>query len=315
MSTYFEVTIHFPSEIEGLDIQKFDKEIMENFNCQGIEEFNMEEARVDEILGEKSYCGGDVTPEILGEIENSKNTESSQIQKKYFFESFSEETNKFITTFFPSLSIEIKEKKNEDWNSNWKENFHKIVIDDNFNIIPSWEEKINSSDILIYPGMGFGTGTHETTFLCLQIVKQLLDKETIKTCFDHGCGSGILGIAFKSLSRESDVTMYDIDPQATENSLQNIEINDMTDQVDVVKPDNKNSIKSQYDLVFANILLYVLEQEVQFLASRTKQGGYLVLSGILNNQVEELLNIYNKDFEFVDSKSKNDWSAVLMKKR
>jgi ribosomal protein L11 methyltransferase len=154
MSTYFEVVIQFSSKIGSLDIQDFDRKIMENYSCQGIEEFNMEESTVDEILGDKSYCGGDVTPEILSEIEQSNSTLSKSITKKYYFNDYSNSTDEFIKLSLPDCFISVAEKENEDWNSNWKESFQKIKVDDSFYIVPSWEEKINTEDILIYPGMG-----------------------------------------------------------------------------------------------------------------------------------------------------------------
>jgi len=166
--------------------------------------------------------------------------------------------------------------------------------------------------------MGFGTGSHETTFLCLKLFLDILgDLPYQKSCLDFGCGSGILGIAFSLIYEDiSPVHYYDIDQVALKNTLQNMEINKREQKyAKLLLPNQRDEINRKYSLVFANILQNVLLAEAKYLANCVEVGGYLILSGLLKGQEQEVIanmTMENKNLLFVKTVTKNDWVAVLM---
>ena len=162
---------------------------------------------------------------------------------------------------------------------------------------------------------GFGTGTHETTFLCLSILDEFISSFEKEACLDFGCGSGILGLAAHVLEFKN-IDFFDIETEALENTDHNIKIN--FNKSTLLKTfSKKNKIKKMYNLVFANILANILEQEKEFIVSRIINGGHLILSGLLLNQSEEITKFYTSDdqVELIQKKTKGDWVALLFKKR
>ena len=167
----------------------------------GVEEFSIDEPRVDQILGDRSYSGADLPIEVINEVDTTVNLGSELI--KFYFATPLQAT-KFQELLLQTyqLSSQVVEKEQQDWNVEWKKSYAPIIIDDELSIVPEWdktsENENDKSNVFIYPGMGFGTGNHETTFLCLksaQKYKKKIDKEF--KCLDFGCGSGILGIVAK----------------------------------------------------------------------------------------------------------------------
>lgn len=283
------------------------------FDCLGVNEYNLDESQVDELLGKRSYCGGDVTSDLLDEVEN---VQLSNINYSFYFDN-NDEAQAFKNYIDENISIaktSVTEQQEEDWNAEWKKHFIKIEIDNEMDVVPSWEEKTKSEDILIYPGRGFGTGSHETTFLCLKLMREL-DRKSFKKVFDHGCGSSILGIAAKKHFESEDICLYDIDIQAYENSQQNLELNSMNEGITLVHPEKKDEITQEYDLVFANILLHVLLEENNFIMNRTKTGGKIIISGLLKEQVSEFLEKFSPEsVKEIKVLEKGDWAAILLEK-
>ena len=162
------------------------------YAATGVEDFSIDEAKVDSILGERSYSGGDVPESVIFEVEDTLNTEG--LLKKYYFNSKEEaiEFQNYLNTH--GQKLELIESEVEDWNEEWKKTYAPILVSEELEIIPSWNKEDYSSlaknQIYIYPGMGFGTGSHETTFLCLKLYTKYLNNR-FKTCLDFGCGSGI----------------------------------------------------------------------------------------------------------------------------
>jgi ribosomal protein L11 methyltransferase len=294
---------------------------LEDFECDGIEEFALEEARVDEILGERAYSGGDVPETLLDEVEMVTNAQEEVTFKYFFYQGDFEQNSKdfvlFLTENFPDLPHFQAQKDHEDWNAEWKKFYQPIIVSDELEIIPEWlketRKESKASKIYIYPGMGFGTGTHETTYLCLKLFDEIKDKfiDTMN-CLDFGCGSGILGITALKLKSMS-TTFCDIDRNALENCGQNIVLNfegqDLGGSSMVLRDRFQ---PSKHNLVFANILLSVLKSEKEMIFSCLENNGWLIVSGLLNNQVDEILNEY-KEIKLVKTISKGDWSAVLFR--
>ena len=289
-----------------------------DFNCEGIEEFSLEESRVDEILGERAYSGGDVPETLLDEVERA----TFGLEKffvKYYFLNEKDATDfvVYIKENFPKISLLVETRPVEDWNTEWRKYYSPIKISSNFEIIPEWLQELHGDEtkkqIIIYPGMGFGTGTHETTYLCLKLFEKHLDKISGDSCLDFGCGSGILGIG-AILLKDMKVDFVDIDKSALDNSLQNLKINFDISSLEGSALVLRDRFQPKvYDLIFANILENVLELEYPLIEAAAKVGTILIVSGLLNHQVNGIVEKY-KGFKQIETLSKGDWSAVIFQK-
>ena len=166
--------------------------------------------------------------------------------------------------------------------------------------------------------MGFGTGSHETTFLCLKFYEEL-GSNKIDTCMDFGCGSGILGLAVYLKNKTKRNCLYDIDESAIENTKQNIELNNFKpEDFEIYLPHTYAQIAGEkFDLVFANILQQTLIQERKKIFNHLKKNSILILSGLLRGQEVEVIEDYQShdpNLELVEVKTKGDWLALMMRK-
>ena len=308
-----KTTIHFKEELSELALS--------DFECDGIEEFALEEARVDEILGERAYSGGDIPESLLEEVELATSNQEEVTYKFFFYEGNylknAESFLNFIEENFPGIPTHLDRKPFEDWNKEWRKYYQPIIISEELEIIPEWlkeaRENSKAEKVYIYPGMGFGTGTHETTYLCLKLYDEIKDKFiSDMTCLDFGCGSGILGIAGIK-TRNLKTNFCDIDKNALDNCVQNLVLNfegqDLSGTNLVIRD---RYIPQKYNLVFANILEQVLILEKKVIFDSLEKNGWLIVSGLLNHQVNNILNEY-KDLKFVKVISKGDWSAILFR--
>jgi len=211
----------------------------------------------------------------------------------------------------PDHSWEILEDK--DWEREWMKHYQPIQCGERLWICPSWlaPPQPESVNLLLDPGLAFGTGTHPTTFLCLQWLDKL--PLTGKTVTDYGCGSGILAIASLLLGAKSTICV-DIDPQALKATADNAERNGLQpDQTPVYLPNN--APETPTDLVIANILAGPLVALAPKLASLTKPGGHLCLSGIIESQAEEVMESYRPWFDFDPPVSNEQWVRLTAVKR
>ena len=312
VSEYFYIvkTKAFEGDL-SLKVNQF----LEGLNSfQGQLDYELSEAQIDELLGSDAYCGGDIPETVLEKLDQNQ----ALAPQKYFFTSLhdAELFQRFLNNE-GHLSEFLKEPVS-DWNEKWRESFKKIEVDPELHIIPSWEKQTDhKNDLYIYPGMGFGTGNHETTYLCLKLFRELQLKKKLNRAnrvLDFGCGSGILGIAaIKKLS--SIVDFVDIDPDALDNCIQNLELNHFQDYSEghsLILRD-RFELKEKYHLVFANILENVLELEKELLVSSLLPSGYLIVSGLLNHQVDGIKETYS-NLMFISEQTKGDWSALLFQK-
>ena len=167
-----------------------------------------------------------------------------------------------------SFNYKIEQLEDKDWEREWMENFHPIKFGERLWICPSWRDVPDPKavNVMLDPGLAFGTGTHSTTALCLKWLESL--DLTDKTVVDFGCGSGILGIAAIKLGANR-VIGIDIDPQALEASLDNAQRNGVRDQLEVYLPENQPEFKA--DVVVANILRAPLDPKPSLLFWRFVQ--------------------------------------------
>jgi ribosomal protein L11 methyltransferase len=164
--------------------------------------------------------------------------------------------------------------------------------------------------------MGFGTGSHETTFLCLKLFTNHLLSENVNNCLDFGSGSGILGLSVFRFFPDARVDFYDIDPEANKNCFHNAEVNDLKDKsFRLLLPEFRAKLQDDYDVVFANILESILVQEKDSLVDHTRLNGKLILSGLLRHQALGIINLYTKSgFNLIEHLEKGDWAALLFEK-
>jgi ribosomal protein L11 methyltransferase len=311
MNNYYCVTLFHINDLSTKAM--LESEAMTTFKSTGIEEYNLNENTVDSLLGERSYSGGDLPESILDEVDCKVSLNSSL--KLYFSTKLDAENFYSFAKAQKLVEGQIEEFKSEDWNSEWKKHFGPIIVDQEFSIMPSWYKE--QKQVFIYPGMGFGTGSHETTWMCLRYLWELEEKSSKNiTSLDFGSGSGILGISLLAINESAYVDLIDIDPLANENALKNIELNNLSkSNFGIYLTEDKPKLKNGYDIIFANILLNVLESEGKFLFSKLNPGGKIIISGLLKTQTETLIQTYqNIGFKLISSKTKADWSAVLMEK-
>jgi len=211
----------------------------------------------------------------------------------------------------PQCKVEIVEDK--DWERAWMDNFHPMQFGDRLWVCPSWREPEDASavNLMLDPGLAFGTGTHPTTSLCLQWLDKNVDGNEL--ILDYGCGSGILGIAGLLLGSDKMIGV-DNDQQAIIATQQNAERNKITeDQYQVYLPEDTPSFES--DITVANILAGPLMTLAESIAALTKTGGKLALSGILAEQAQQVSDIYQQWFDMEPAVQLEDWVLLQGTKR
>lgn len=204
-----------------------------------------------------------------------------------------------------------------DWAQNWKQNFSSFKVGDRLLVRPSWEdvEPVGTEVVIeIDPGMAFGTGTHATTRLCLEVISELLPEECRSLrVLDVGTGSGILAIGAAALGCSA-VVATDIDPVACGIARENVAKNDFSDQV-LVTDTPLESLTGFFDLVVANILA---EENIRLktaLAERLVPGGWLILSGILSEKAELVGHAFSgADFTQKLVRYQDDWVCLAFQR-
>ena len=205
----------------------------------------------------------------------------------------------------------IETLDDRDWVRLTQSQFESIPISQRLWIVPTWHTPVerNAINIVLDPGLAFGTGSHPTTRLCLRwLDNHLLGGESM---LDYGCGSGILAIAAIKLGAAS-ATGVDIDLQAVIASRNNAAANKV-ENARFYLPDD--APHSSYDLVVANILTNPLRILAPLLSKSTRTGGQIVLSGILEDQAQEVMDIYQQWFDLNTPLFEGGWSCLTGRKR
>ena len=203
---------------------------------------------------------------------------------------------------------QVEHIEDQDWERSWMDNFQPMRFGRRLWIVPSWHEapQPEAVNLLLDPGLAFGTGTHPTTALCLE----WLDGQELAGCrvLDFGCGSGILGIAALLLGAASALGT-DIDPQALEASRDNAARNGLpATAFPVYLPEHLP--QQAVDVVVANILAGPLVQLAPTITALVKPGGRLALSGILAEQAEEVRAAYAGAFDLDPTAVKDGWVRI-----
>lgn len=191
--------------------------------------------------------------------------------------------------------VELTQLEDQDWKTAWLDQYQPIQITPELWVYPGWvkpEESVETV-IKINPGMAFGTGTHETTRLCMQVLAGL-DLNN-KSVLDYGCGSGILAITSLKLGATK-ATGVDIDPKAERVSQENALINGVASRFAIQSAGSVNT--QTFDIVIANILAFALIDLAATLIAHNKDSGIIVLSGILAHQIDDVITAYRQHYVF-----------------
>ncbi|MGL5333450.1 MAG: 50S ribosomal protein L11 methyltransferase [Aeromonas veronii] len=218
----------------------------------------------------------------------------------------------FQQIFGENVGYKVEQLEDKDWVREWMDHFHPMQFGERLWICPSWRDVPNPDavNVMLDPGLAFGTGTHPTTALCLQWLDGL--DLTGKTVVDFGCGSGILGIAALKLGAAR-VIGIDIDPQAIQASRDNAARNGVADQIELYLPaDQPQDVKA--DVVVANILAGPLRELAPLIAGHGKPGSLMALSGVLESQAPELETLYGQWFEMDPTAVKEEWCRLSGRK-
>ena len=208
-----------------------------------------------------------------------------------------------------------------DWAEAWKQHYHPIEVGQRLLIVPAWLEvhQPGRIPVKIDPGMAFGTGTHPTTQLCLDALDEILRSSVdVTEVIDVGCGSGILSIAALKLGARHALAV-DIDAEAVDAARQNAALNQVLDKMEIDQGSVGEILGGQFSLrqapvVIANILAPVLVRLFGVgLGELVASGGWLILSGILAEQVEEVLVAAEQHgFRLVAERRSGDWVALVV---
>ncbi len=206
------------------------------------------------------------------------------------------------------VETDLTTKENVDWIAKYREAIRPVEVDD-FYVYPSWEApKEGKRNIMIDPALAFGSGHHETTASCLKAIGKHVKPG--QTLLDVGCGSGILGIGAAMLGAKVDAC--DTDPLAVENAQKNFALNDQT--LEAVWEGSAPGSDKTYDIVVANIVADVLRMIAKDLKNRTKPGGLLLLSGILDTKEASIEEAFG-DMELLETIAANEWRTKIYRKQ
>lgn len=226
---------------------------------------------------------------------------------------------------FGELTLSEKVVADEDWANNWKQYFKPLLIGDSLVIKPSWEEYTENDGrkiIEIDPSSSFGTGSHTTTRLCLEYIEKLCSEiSPIENMADIGCGSGILGIGAYLLGCDN-ITAVDIEDNSIKIAKENFAMNNIPDRkvralVGSITDDKALYAEvsdRKYKLLAANIVADVLISMAPLFREMLAFDGYAVLSGIITEREEQVLDTFRENgFEVCDIKHEDCWTAALVK--
>ncbi len=229
-------------------------------------------------------------------------------KSKDFIRQFEEELSYYTNFDKFDYKISTRTVDKSDWSEEWKNNF-KPIRTTKITIIPIWDnniEKLKTKTFLVNPSIAFGSGEHATTRMCLEY----MDVEG-KDVIDIGCGSGILGLSAKILGAKS-VLLIDIDENAVKNAKEHAEINKINDVVirqgDLIENETA-------DVIFANLTADILIRLSKKINKNVREGGKLVISGIITEREEEVVAKFKEaGFHVVDVTREDPWVAMVLMK-
>ncbi|MBW2630596.1 MAG: 50S ribosomal protein L11 methyltransferase [Deltaproteobacteria bacterium] len=227
-----------------------------------------------------------------------------------------------LSSLFPRMEkprFSTKTIIDPDWGEQWKKYFKPLRVSNNIIIKPTWERYSPAGhDIVIDidPGMAFGTGQHSSTMMCIMAIEDILLKNSEREKYDIldvGTGTGILAICAAKLGAHM-VTGIDIDPKAVEIAGKNVVINGVEDRIEIINRDIA-LCRGSFDLIAANLISGALIKLHSHLISLTKPGGYIIASGITEQDAKDVEKIFcNGETVLYETRSEDEWVCYTFKK-
>lgn len=286
--------------------------LAENFDFQGMEDWSIEVPKGTHVLG------------IESEWHDLRSFAKDKQNFKLYFKT-KLHAKKFARLVGASIEdieiVSITKAQEVDWVKKWRRFYKPQKIVGNASspilwILPAWTKrrlKKNEFSLHIEPGQAFGTGTHETTQLCLEFLLQQIDslseRAPIKV-LDFGAGTGILAIAAGKIFKKLELTCVEIDKRAHESLVRNLNLNRIRARI------KTNGLGGRNDLIFANVLAPVLIEHQKSLWTSLRPGGFLIASGILLKELPHFLNEFLPKISRrqLAVKARGDWVAVMLEK-
>lgn len=301
---YFELRLKINPEMEDLIAEIF----FDNFDCEGV------------VLAEETYKDLEMisttegTLKIFLKDDDSTTFEDMKYDIENVLDLYREEfqSRGLTDDELGSWDFELEEKKTEDWSQKWKEKWDVTHVTDKIAVVPDWidyKPKENEVIIKLEPGCAFGTGTHQTTQLCMKALEKYMNKGD--KVADIGMGSGILSILAKKLGATS-VYGCDTDDTVIEVAKENAKKNNVEATFEL---GSANKINDKFDFVCANILHFVLAEIMGDLKNLMKTGAMMSLSGILDEKKQMVIDAYEKEnLELVEEIHQDQWTSFVVKR-
>ncbi|HDX7083014.1 TPA: 50S ribosomal protein L11 methyltransferase [Clostridioides difficile] len=211
-------------------------------------------------------------------------------------------------------SVSLDQVNEADWANAWKAYYKPTKVGQRVVVKPTWEDyAMQEGDLIIEldPGMAFGTGTHETTSMCIRELEKYVNKDS--KVFDIGCGSGILAIAAAKLGAK-EVVAVDLDEVAVKVAKENVLENKVEKSVSVMHGNLTDVIKDKADVIVANIIADIIKILAKDVQNFMKEDAIFISSGIILDKVEEVKeSLIENGFEIVEVQKLGEWSAIVSK--
>ena len=296
MNNYYELKISINPEIEDIvsDI------CFSNFDCEGI------------VLAEEAYKDLEMTSTTSGTLRvflsdlNNNPVEVLKTERELL------KARGFSDEELGSWQVTVDEKENQDWSKKWKEKWTVTHVSDKIAVVPSWlhyEPKECEITITLDPGCAFGTGTHQTTQLCMKAIGKYMNTDAEMA--DIGTGSGILAICAMKFGAKY-AYGCDNDETVIEVCKKNAQINNVQCFFELNTADK---INKKFDFVCANILHNILAEIMGDLKNIMKDNAIMVLSGILNEKQQVVLDaVKRENLKLIETMSQDQWVALVVQK-
>ena len=212
------------------------------------------------------------------------------------------------------LELEMKDVDEEDWSNAWKKYYHPVQVGEHLVVCPSWEAYDRKPDevvLTLNPGMAFGTGTHDTTRLCMELLEKYITPQD--TVLDVGCGSGILAITAALLGANR-IIGCDIDEVAVKVAGENAALNGVQDRIAFHQGDLTSQVEGSFQIICANIVADVIIRLSEDAGRYLAKDGIFITSGIIDTREQDVLNALEQNgFQVIERRTSGGWVALACK--
>lgn len=212
------------------------------------------------------------------------------------------------------LELEMKDVDEEDWSNAWKKYYHPVQVGEHLVVCPSWEAYDRKPDevvLTLNPGMAFGTGTHDTTRLCMELLEKYITPQD--TVLDVGCGSGILAITAALLGANK-IIGCDIDEVAVKVAGENAALNGVQDHIAFHQGDLTSQVEGSFQIICANIVADVIIRLSEDVGRYLAKDGIFITSGIIDTREQDVLNALEQNgFQVIERRTSGGWVALACK--